>query len=303
VMHKPLTFKLQRGGKLHSGESAITEIFKRAPKGLLAAYHIAVSPKLIYVGMMSVRESWQRQNINTLMMRALKKGWPGRPIEFSGKTPDGAAFAKARRAQLKGLDAVFKRSPDGVVTMDDVPTRGYGLMPGAVIPDENWMYIRLGVAAEMFINLPADTFMVYVFDTEKNLAAYRKYLSNPKATMLLYKLPTGGFLSQGLGPIEEIFSRAPKGLIAVYRVVAVDDKADVHKSWKGVIFVDMMSVRAGWRRQNINTLAIQTFKKNWPGRKVDFSPPTHAGRAFMEGRGFVEPQKPTRIKLTGKRAH
>jgi len=200
------------------------------------------------------------------------------------------------------LNAIFKRTAAGV-TMDDVPTRGYGLMPGAVIPNENWVYIRLGVAAEMFLNLPADTFMVYVFDTEKNIAAYRKYLSKPKAAMLMYKLPTGGFLSQGPGPIEEIFNRAPKGLIAVYRVVAVDDKADVHKSWKGIIYVDMMSVHSGWRRQNINTLAIQTFKKNWPGREVKFSSPTRAGEGFMAARGFSEPKKPTRIKLTGKRAH
>ena len=208
---------------------------------------------------------------------------------------------------LRGLAGTFRRTAKGV-TLDKKPTRGYGMMPGAIIPKENWMYIRLGWFAE-FYRLPDDTYMVYVFDTVGNIAAYRKFLNSgdPKASMLLYKQPTHGFFSSGPDPIEEIFNRAPKGLIAVYRVTAMDAKADVHESWeswKNTIYVDMMSVRKGWRRQNLNTLMIQTFKKNWPGREVKFSPPTDAGKAFIGARGYdEEPPKPTRIKLASKRKH
>lgn len=184
------------------------------------------------------------------------------------------------------LFGTFKRTAQGV-TLDKKPTKE---MTSGTVPDENiiW-YGPMGAAASFFLGLPANSFMVYVFDTAKNKEAYTAELKGG-AQPLMYKVQRGGLLQPGQSAIDEIFDRAPKGLIAVYRVAAARGDDD-DESWKNIIYVDMMSVREKWQRQGINTMMMNTFKAEWPGREVKFSSPTHKGAAFMKARGFSGPTR------------
>jgi hypothetical protein len=177
------------------------------------------------------------------------------------------------------LHGTFKKSGKGV-TLDGKPIKGAKV----TAPDDNTlMYGPLGVAAEMMMNLPKNTFMVYLFDTEENAEAYRVKLRAGELP-LMFRVQSGGLLRSGVDAIDEVFKRAPKGCIAVYRVSAANG-ADDHESWTSIIYVDMMSVRKQWQRKGINTMMIDTFRQEWPGREVKYSKATKAGQAFIASQG------------------
>jgi len=175
---------------------------------------------------------------------------------------------------LAGLDGTFKKTKAGV-KLDRQPTRG----SDASFPTENiFRYGPFGVAAEMMLNLPRETYMLYCFDTEANCTKYVEKV-RAGAQPVLFKRGMG--MQMGEGPINEIFKRTPVGCIAVYLV-----SVGTEKGWEGITYVDMMSVKAPWQRQNINTMMMRTLQQWQPNRKIEFSSPTHAGSAFIKARGL-----------------
>lgn len=169
------------------------------------------------------------------------------------------------------LAGTFKKTKKGLM-LDGQFARNAPRMP-----DENaFMMGPLGPAAEMFLGLPSNTFMYYAFATEKDREAYQSGLRSGKAQPLFFKRQT---FAMHFNVIDEIWRRAPKGLIGVLQVV-LHDTSD----WKDIVFVDMMSVHPKWQRGGVNALMLKDLlsSKSAKGRKLVFSPTTHAGQAFAE---------------------
>lgn len=163
------------------------------------------------------------------------------------------------------LDQRYGKFVPGVVTHDG------GAVPSD-LPDENViMFGPFGGAAGMFWNLPNESYMIYVHATPAGKAAHEERIK--AGNYLLFK-PAD---PHGDGPIHEIWKRAPADMIAIARVAA-----GTEGTWKDVIYVDMMAVRKEWRRNKLNTVLMRTFVKEWPGRKLAFSNPTHDGEAFIK---------------------
>lgn len=178
---------------------------------------------------------------------------------------------------------------------------------GLDVPDENIVHFNLG-ANELYTMMtgasrPGEIHMVYVFDTDEHAMAYEAGVQASRgATMLHFRLG-GRFFGGGPGPIEEVFVRrankkmqtagTPKGLIAMYRVIVqkepikltIGDKEYPDADWeqrKDVIYVDMMTVKPGWKQQGINTSMMNYFLKQFPGRRIEFSEKTHQGELFAK---------------------
>ena len=176
---------------------------------------------------------------------------------------------------------------------------------GLEVPEENIVHFNLG-ANELYTIMtgasrPGQIHMVYVFDTDANATAYEEGVrASQGATMLHFRLG-GRFSMGGPGPIEEVFARrpnkqkkavgTPKGLIAMYRVIIQTEPVKLtigteeypDKDWehrKDVIYVDMMTVRPGWKQQGINTAMMNYFLKEFPGRRIEFSEKTLQGEKF-----------------------
>lgn len=196
------------------------------------------------------------------------------------------------------LAGTFKKTKKGL-TLDGRAVRGEPRMP-----DENSLLLGpLGPAAEMFLGLPPETFLYYAFATEKESTAYQQALRAGEAKPLFFKRQTFGLRGNA---IDEIWTRAPKGLIGVLQLVFAAEG-----DWKDIVYVDMMSVRGTWQRGGINALMLKDVmsSKRAKGRKLVFSKTTHAGQAFAEwwrAQGFdvtvegEKPKKATRLLIDGE---
>lgn len=144
----------------------------------------------------------------------------------------------------------------------------------AVMPKENTlMFGPLGPAVTMLRGLPPETFMVYVYATPEDKAAHRERLRAGDG-FLFYKTQ---HFSADFEAISEIFKRAPKGLIGVAEVVVSNDE-----EWRDVVYINMMSVRPAWKRNGLNMAMVRALLQTYPDRKLEFSAPTPAGRAFID---------------------
>lgn len=146
-----------------------------------------------------------------------------------------------------------------------------------VIPEENVIaFGPLGMAAEMFRGLPRDTYYFYVYDSPASAQAHEASEMKVKGGTYLFFKNQPRFQA-GFNAIDEIFKRAPKGIIAVYEVVLGEDDG-----WQKVAYVNMMSVRPGWKRNGINMAMMRYLVQHHPKRKLEFSDPTHQGEAFIK---------------------
>lgn len=196
------------------------------------------------------------------------------------------------------LGGTFKKTKKGLM-LDGKFARSAPSMP-----DENVLLLGpLGTAAEMFLGLPSETFLYYAFATEKERQTYQSALRAGKAQPLLFKRQP---LWVSWNAIDEIWTRAPKGLIGVLQLVFANEN-----DWKDVVYVDMMSVRGSWQRNGINALMLKAVmsSERAKGRKLMFSKTTHAGQAFAEWwrtQGFdvtvegEKPKKATRLLIDGE---
>lgn len=145
-----------------------------------------------------------------------------------------------------------------------------------VLPTENvTKFGPLGVAS-VFRSLPAETYYFYVYDSPASRQEHKNAKMLVKNGQYLFFKNQIRFMAN-YNAIDEIFKRAPKGIIAVYEVVLSDEDG-----WKGVAYVNMMSVRAGWKRNGINMAMMRKLVQDYPKRKLQFSDPTDQGKAFIK---------------------
>jgi hypothetical protein len=118
-----------------------------------------------------------------------------------------------------------------------------------------------------FINYGAT--WVYFMDSEESA----EDIKNGKIPMLMF--PRGTWASGG-SPITDIwksrFARpGTEHILGVMEGNILENE----------IFVDMISVRAPWRRNHVATSMINVIKKNYPQAKVVYSSPTELGRKLF----------------------
>jgi hypothetical protein len=143
-----------------------------------------------------------------------------------------------------------------------------------VIPDENVYGLKLGMAAKLMRGLPPDTFYFYVHADPATIEDQKRGESKGYA---FFNQGVRSYRTGGPDNIDEIFKRVHRGVIAVYEVVVSPEKG-----WSKVTYVNMMSVRPGWKRNGINMAMMRRLVELYPDRKLQFSDPTHQGEAFIK---------------------
>lgn len=145
----------------------------------------------------------------------------------------------------------------------------------SIIPDENVRGLGpLGISASIIRGLPAETFYFYVYSSPAAIEEHASWESARGGRYLFFK---GQTMGASYNAIDEIFKRAPKGIIGVYEVCL--EKKGPNKD---IIFVNMMSVRPGWKRNGLNMAMMRWLLKEYPKRKLEFSDPTREGYSFIQ---------------------
>jgi len=165
------------------------------------------------------------------------------------------------------LSGIFTRSGKRVL-------HDGGAVP-TILPRENVRGIGpLGISASIIRGLPPETFYFYVYASPAAVEEHAAWENAKGGRYLFFK---GQTLGASYNAIDEIFKRAPKGIIGVYEVV-IESKG----KGKGILFVNMMSVRPGWKRNGLNMAMMRWLLQRYPERKLQFSDPTNEGTAFIK---------------------
>lgn len=56
-------------------------------------------------------------------------------------------------------------------------------------------------------------------------------------------------------------------------------------------YIDMISVRPGWKRNTIASKMVGALKEKWPGKKIDHSDTTSDGHKFLKATGNLAHNK------------
>lgn len=165
--------------------------------------------------------------------------------------------------------------------------------------DENFVTFAMPPFDAAMKNLPSPGAKVlYFFDTPD---AQQHYIENNLHKGRYHPMPLQQRLAftNRLDPFTKFWRTVPPTMIGVMEYVVVPDDAPtenehirnadgsesirfgVDKSWLGVIYIDMMSVRRDWRSNGLNMVMAKSLLAAHPGKKLAFSPVTEDGLAFV----------------------
>ena len=87
-------------GNFYSGGNPITDVWKKkyqkpGHEHILGMIEGNVMPDSIYIDFMSVRASYRRNHINSLMIDIIRESYPDAAVTFSSATDDGKKFIKS----------------------------------------------------------------------------------------------------------------------------------------------------------------------------------------------------------------
>lgn len=133
--------------------------------------------------------------------------------------------------------------------------------------DKNTLYYREEKGNFLF---PKNFTMVWFLDDDK----YKKDFISGEENLVYF--PTfrnfGNFTAS---PISDLWKRntpTQKHIIGAIRAISNEE----------LIYIDMMSVRPGYKRNGINSHMIKTLMKIFPKAQLKFSKPTDEGRNFIQ---------------------
>lgn len=116
--------------------------------------------------------------------------------------------------------------------------------------------------------------LVYFLNNEENAEKMRKgeigYLMVPRAT----------FMSGG-SPISDLWKKKFQQKGTENILGHIEAKIDLDNT-TNEIYIEMMTVRPGYKRNKINSMMIDALKHVYPKHKVVFSSPTNDGRKFIK---------------------
>lgn len=143
------------------------------------------------------------------------------------------------------------------------------------IPNENLSVFRLGRMGSFFLNIPEDSFMVYLHATDEARNTYRDAVMAGTAKLGIFQRRSGMRSWSSASPLQTVFKELPKDVIAALEVVASDESG-----FKGKLIVNYMVVRPAWRRNGILLRLMTNLQSKWPKRKFLFDSPTEQGEQF-----------------------
>lgn len=132
----------------------------------------------------------------------------------------------------------------------------------------NIVMFRQPESNEMSFIAPGTTWL-YFMDSEESA----QQMKSGQIPMLM--VPKGTFMSGG-SPITDIWKKKFQKPGTEHILGVIEGSTN-----KDEIFIDMMSVRAGYRRNTINSKMVQYLKKVFPKAKISYSHPTDSGKKFI----------------------
>ena len=112
--------------------------------------------------------------------------------------------------------------------------------------------------------------MIWFLDDDK----YKKYFINGEEDLIYFPLfrGIGNFNSSPISDLWRKNTPIQKHIIGAIRAIANEE----------LIYIDMMSVRPGYKRNGINHHMIITLMKMFPKAQLKFSKPTDEGKSFIQ---------------------
>jgi len=121
---------------------------------------------------------------------------------------------------------------------------------------------------------PAGKFLVYFHQD-----GWNKLYDEGKAGILIFN-PARGHISQfGSSPIKDIWKKSYTNKIENSDMIYGVLEGVVEK---GYAYIEMMSVRAGYKRNSINRRMVETIEKQRPNDKIVWDEPTEDGLKFIK---------------------
>jgi hypothetical protein len=117
---------------------------------------------------------------------------------------------------------------------------------------------------------PKNFTMVWFLDDDN----YKKYFISGDENLVYFPSfrSLGNFNSLPISDLWKKNTPIQKHIIGAIRAISNDE----------LIYIDMMSVRPGYKRNGINYHMIKTLIKMFPKAKLKFSKPTDEGKFFIE---------------------
>lgn len=132
---------------------------------------------------------------------------------------------------------------------------------------KNAIFKKLPSDPNSFINFPENSYYIFVFDTEESA----QMADQNKLVVTLF--PMGG--AGRLDPFKNYWKHEKTGhlISAIWFRIAPEEKK---------VYIEMMSVRPGYRRNSLNNKMIYLIKKEFDCDKVDFGELTTMGAKFAK---------------------
>lgn len=164
------------------------------------------------------------------------------------------------------------------VLIDKNPSKSYS---GNI--SENIVIINYGNSNMLkFFGHYENTFCAILFDTPENASIYRNKVSLGNINPPIFHRQRAGMLGAGtLDVFIKQNKKEAKGMIAAYQGFPLTDK----------LIITHMIVLPSYRRSRINTIVIDSLKKEYGLNNVMFEEPTDLGFKFMKNYGGTEFKK------------
>ena len=193
-------------------------------------------------------------------------------------TEEWEDLAEGDHPYVSGIARVFSNRQKVINEMPDITKSGKTVYAnGSKLKDLQVLDVMENIV--VILNQQEGIFsrglcLVYFMDTAENAQKMKygkiPYLMTPRGTFM-----TGG------SPITDIWKKRfqrPGTESILGHIEAFVDLDDTSKD----IYIDMMTVRPGYRRNRINSLMIDALRKSFQNRKVTFSKPTSDGSKFIK---------------------